>query len=178
MKQLKLLLIEDRIGEAEELSRHLTSCGYSVEVRKTADASADIDSAGFDAVISGDTSEAAKIDALAESEEDYRGLVKAMTAYVWQLDERGNLKEFPRWWVDLTGQGYEESRNYGWTEFIHPEDREDVKEKYVIALETKTPVALTLRLRDKAGSYRWYTARGLPFFRPDGSFRKWICTLS
>ena len=178
MEKLKLLLIEDRVGDAQELLRRLASYGYSVEVLKSSDLSVGSAKAGIDALVTGDASDAARIDALAESEEDYRGLVKAMTAYVWQLDERGNLKEFPRWWVDLTGQGYEESRNYGWTEFIHPEDREDVKEKYVIALETKTPVALTLRLRDKAGAYRWYAARGLPFFRPDGSFRKWICTLS
>jgi PAS domain S-box-containing protein len=115
---------------------------------------------------------------LLESEEDFRGLVEATTQYVWQLDERGNLHEFPQWWVELTGQGYEESRNYGWLEFIHPDDREQVKQAYVRALETQTQATLTLRLRDKDGNYKFFAARGVPLFREDGRFRKWICTLA
>ncbi len=116
--------------------------------------------------------------ALAESEEDFRGLVEATTQYVWELDARGNLAQFPQWWLDLTGQDFEVSRNYGWAEFIHPDDREDVTSAYTNALEKQTQVFVTLRIRDKEGIYRYYAARGVPLRRPDGTFRKWICTLA
>lgn len=115
---------------------------------------------------------------LRQSEEDFRGLVEATTQYVWQLDERGNLTEFPQWWVDLTGQPYEVSLNYGWTEFVHPDEREEVYKTYVAALESRKPVVLTLRLRDRSGNYGHYAARAVPIFNEDGSFRKWICSLS
>ncbi|HMP66490.1 MAG TPA: PAS domain S-box protein [Pyrinomonadaceae bacterium] len=115
---------------------------------------------------------------LRESEEDYRGLVAATTQYVWELDERGNLYEFPEWWVGLTGQSYEDSLNYGWTQFVHPEDRDLITSSYQQALATRTQASLRLRLRLKTGEYRWYAARGVPLFRDDGSFRKWICSLA
>ncbi len=115
---------------------------------------------------------------LRESEEDFRGLVEATTMFVWSFDEEGNLAEFPQWWVDLTGQSYEASENYGWRECIHPDDRDVVKVAFVHALETKAITVITLRIRDGHGAYRHFAARGVPIFNTDGSFRKWICTLS
>ena len=115
---------------------------------------------------------------LRQSEEDFRGLVEATTQYVWQLDARGNLREFPQWWVDLTGQPYDLSLNYGWTDYVHPDDREEVYKTYVAALESRKPVVLTLRLRDRNGNYGHYAARAVPIFNDDGTFRKWICSLS
>ena len=80
----------------------------------------------FTAIIRDVTQRKVNEDKLRQSEEDFRGLVEATTQYVWQLDDRGNLTEFPQWWVDLTGQPYEVSLNYGWTEYVHPDDREEV----------------------------------------------------
>ncbi|HMS08255.1 MAG TPA: PAS domain S-box protein [Pyrinomonadaceae bacterium] len=132
----------------------------------------------FTAIIRDITQRKKDEDKLRQSEEDFRGLVEATTQFVWQLDPKGNLTEFPQWWVDLTGQPYEVSLNYGWTEYVHPDDREEVHRSYVAALESREPVVLTLRLRDRHGNYGHYAARAVPIFNDDGTFRKWICSLS
>ena len=115
-------------------------------------------------------------DALERSEHNFRALVQATTEYVWQLDERANLTEFPHWWVELTGQGYEESLKYGWVECVHPDDRVRVQTRYAAALANREPVSLELRIRSKDGSYRHYAANGVPVPGEDGGYR-WICAL-
>ena len=116
-------------------------------------------------------------DALRRSEYNFRALVQATTEYVWQLDERANLTEFPHWWVELTGQGYEESLKYGWVNCVHPEDRERVQRCYIAALTTGSPVSLELRIRGKEGEYRHYSANGVPI-RGENGHNRWICTLT
>ena len=115
-------------------------------------------------------------DALIRSEQNFRALVQASTEYVWQLDERANLTEFPHWWVELTGQCYEESLKYGWVACVHPDDRERVQTRYAAALANREPVSLELRIRSKDGSYRHYAANGVPTPGEDGGHR-WICAL-
>jgi two-component system, cell cycle sensor histidine kinase and response regulator CckA len=117
-------------------------------------------------------------DHLREAAQDFEGLINATTKYVWEMDERGNLAEFPKWWLDLTGQGFKESRHYSWTKFIHPEDRENVRKAYIAALKSKVQTSLVLRIYDKNARSHWFAARGVPMFKEDGTFRKWICTLS
>ncbi|MBA2378325.1 MAG: PAS domain S-box protein, partial [Blastocatellia bacterium] len=116
--------------------------------------------------------------ALAESEEDFRGLVLATTQHVWEMDENGKHAELPQWWLDLTGQSVDQSGDFGWLESVHPEDRDSAKHTFLHALESQTQVSLQLRIKSAAGTYRYFAARGVPLQRPDGTFRKWICTLA
>lgn len=113
-----------------------------------------------------------------QSEQNFRALVEATTEFVWELDERGNLTQFPQWWVDLTGQNFSESLSYGWVEMLHPDDRERVKTAYEYALATGTPVALELQIRDREGFYRHFTARGIPIPTGSGRRPRWICALT
>lgn len=114
--------------------------------------------------------------AIRNSESNFRALVEATTQFVWQLDERGNLTEYPHWWEELTGQEFEASRNYGWVEYLHPEDQDRVKASYISALQNTERVTLELRIRGKDGEYRYYSASGVPLPTEKGT--RWICSLS
>lgn len=131
----------------------------------------------FTTIIRDITEQKRAADALRQSEQNFRALVEATTEFVWELDERGNLTQFPQWWVDLTGQGFAESLNYGWVKTLHPDDRERVKTAYENALATGTPVAVELQILDRNGFYRHFAARGVPV--PTGGERpRWICALT
>jgi two-component system cell cycle sensor histidine kinase/response regulator CckA len=124
-----------------------------------------------------DVTEAKAADAaIRRSESNFRALVEATTQFVWQLDERGNLTEYPHWWEELTGQDYEDSRNFGWVEYLHPDDQERVRTTYVSALQNTERVALELRIRSRNGEYRHYSASGVPLPTEIGT--RWICSLS
>ena len=120
-------------------------------------------------------SKAAEV-AVRESEQNFRALVQATTKFVWQLDERGNLTEHPYWWEELTGQSYAESRDYGWVQYVHPDDRARIKEFYVTAAQSGGAVSTELRIRTQSGEYRHYAASGVPL--PTDLGNRWICALS
>lgn len=115
---------------------------------------------------------------LRESFDDFRALVEATTKYVWELDESGRVAEFPHWWVDLTGQDFDEALDFGWLAKVHPDDRDHLRREFINALKRRRTTAVTLRILDRYGQYGHYSVRAVPLFCEDGNFRKWICALS
>lgn len=153
-KDGEIITVHISFGEFKNASRHL-----------------------FTAIVRDITANKAAEIALRRSEEDFRALVEATTQFVWKMDATGRLTEFPHWWVGLTGQSSEESLDYGWTEYIHPEDRQLVRDVYETGLISRKPINVNLRIRTKDNEYRHYEARGVPIFSQDGSFVQWICAL-
>jgi len=111
--------------------------------------------------------------ALRRSEERYRSLVEAGTQMVWTTDARGMVVDMP-FWRQLTGQTPEEVRGDGWLAAIHPGDRERVLEVWRSAVQARAVYEAEYRLRLVDGSYRWFTARGVPVLEPDGGIREWV----
>ncbi|HYO77692.1 MAG TPA: GAF domain-containing protein, partial [Thermoanaerobaculia bacterium] len=65
---------------------------------------------------------------LARSESRYRALVMAAPAhqFIWVATPDGRFTDEVPAWSELTGQTIEEMRNFGWTDAVHPLDRERV----------------------------------------------------
>ncbi len=112
---------------------------------------------------------------LRESEECYRCLIKATSQMVWKTDAEGHILDTGDWGI-YTGQSLAEMVNMGWTEAIHPEDRETTAQAWMQALETKSLYETEFRLRAAHGSYRYFVARGVPILNEDGTIREWIGT--
>ena len=115
---------------------------------------------------------------LRESEENFRALTEATTHIVWtNVDDRGDEK-FIDWWKGLTGQTDEESAGLGWTNVLHPDDKEPVTKEWVASVENKTVFNTVYRIRTISGEYRFYAIRGVPVFDAGGEFRQWIGAVS
>ncbi len=61
---------------------------------------------------------------------------------------------------------------------MHPEDRDRDAQIWNHAVLTKSLYNTEYRIRAADGSYRYFSARGVPVLAADGSIREWvgICT--
>jgi PAS domain S-box-containing protein len=115
---------------------------------------------------------------LAVSERRYRSLIDAVHAQaVWVANPAGErLDDAPRF-RQITGQSFEEYRGRGWSDPIHPMDREDTKRKWAAAFEQRKVYETRYRLRTAAGRYRWFAAYGVPVVENDVVI-EWVGTIT
>ena len=115
------------------------------------------------------------MEALQESEERYRSLVSATSALVWTADPNGELSPPQPTWSAYTGQSRQEYQGFGWTEALHPDDRERAWRIWTVALERKQVYDAEYRIWHAASrEFRRCHVRAAPVLREDGSVREWI----
>ena len=109
-------------------------------------------------------------------EERYRSLVTASAQIVWTANAEGEVvNELPTWQA-YTGQSMEEIRGWGWSDALHPEDREQTAAAWMRAVEGRTLYSVEYRIRKKDGTYRLFATRGVPVLEEDGAIREWVGT--
>jgi PAS domain S-box-containing protein len=116
---------------------------------------------------------------LRESEERYRSLNTVITDVPWVTDASGAFINSQSAWEAYTGQSWEEHRGYGWTNVLHPEDRERVQAIWLRACNTRTLYESHGRLwHAPTQQWRYYVARATSLLNADGSVREWVgsCT--
>ncbi|MDB4969447.1 MAG: hybrid sensor histidine kinase/response regulator [Myxococcales bacterium] len=117
--------------------------------------------------------------ALEQSEERYRSVVAATTAVVWTTDADGRFVVAQPSWQAYTGQSWEQYRDVGWIEAVHPDDRERVSAAWAKAQATRTLYEAEARLwHAPSGQHRYFVARAVPMLNPDGTAREWIGTVT
>ncbi len=117
-------------------------------------------------------------DALRRSEARYRALVSASAQQVWSASESGQGEDAVARWGALSGQTAAESRDWGWLDALHPEDRAVARSAWQHAMETHTPYDVEYRVLTRAGDYRHFAVRGVPVFDDEGRFREWVGTFT
>lgn len=77
---------------------------------------------------------------------------------------------FNRAWLEFRGRTTEHEFGNGWAEGVHPDDLERCVNHYMGCFERRLAFAMSYRLQDRAGVYRWILDRGAPHFLPNGTF--------
>lgn len=116
------------------------------------------------------------LEQLQASEARYRSLILATSSIVWTTDLHGNIVDRLPSWEQYTGQRFEEYKGRGWTNAVHPHDREGAIAAISAAIAAMRPFQLEYRLRRYDGPYRCVLTRGLPVFREDSSVKEWVGT--
>lgn len=112
--------------------------------------------------------------ALREREQRFRSLVMATSQTVWSTTPDGRVLEDSPSWRAVTGQSYDEWKEYGWLDAVHPDDRERARRTWLDCAATCTVYETEYRLRQPDGSYRWTAVKGVPIVDADGTVREWI----
>jgi PAS domain S-box-containing protein len=118
--------------------------------------------------------------ALRASEQRYRALVTASSSLVWTTDPAGRFVERQVSWEGYTGQPWAEHRDLGWTNALHPDDREAVRRAW--QRRVREPGSMHedhARLWSvEKNDYRHVLGRAVPVLDGAGSVREWIGTVT
>ena len=114
--------------------------------------------------------------AVEESEARFRNLSDTAPVMIWLVDENQRSIYVNKKYLDFTGRTLEQELGFGWAEDIHPEELEQVFQKYGAAFQHRLPLELEVRLRRGDGTYRWVMTSSIPRFSPEGTFVGYIGT--
>src|SRR5690606_30749177 len=110
------------------------------------------------------------------SEQHFRLLADNAPVMIWRAGPDKLCDYFNRPWLDFTGRSMEQEIGTGWTEGVHPDDRERCIVTFAAALEARQAVSLDYRLRRHDGVYRWVLGNGRPYRDAAGTFAGYFGT--
>ncbi len=110
----------------------------------------------------------------AQSEEEFRALADSSPMLIWRSGTDAKCDYFNQPWLRFRGRTMEEEKGDGWTEGIHPEDKEKVVHDYLEAFKKRVAFTLEYRLQNAKGEYRWLLDKGSPVYSPNHEFKGYI----
>lgn len=113
-------------------------------------------------------------DALRRSEQRFRLMADAAPVLVWVSEAGRGRTWFNQSWLEFVGRSLEQELGEGWTDNLHPEDRERCLATYAAAFEDRRPFSVEFRLRRHDGEYRWLLDKGNPVADDEDEFRGYI----
>ncbi len=111
---------------------------------------------------------------LTQSEELFQLLVDASAQIVWVATSEGKTVDDSPSWREFTGQTFDEWKELGWVNAIHPDDRESTMIAWQQAIATLEPFNFEYRLWHRSGDYRWTHVRAVPQLSVDRRVKCWI----
>jgi PAS domain S-box-containing protein len=81
---------------------------------------------------------------------------------------------FNRQCIEFTGLSFDRIRNWGWTQFVHPDDLEANVQSWRQSIETGEPFHFQRRFRRADGAYRWHLTRAHAMRDAGGNILMWI----
>ena len=120
-------------------------------------------------------------EALREAEkarERLRFMAESMPQKIFTVTANGETDYLNRQWMEFTGLSFDEIKDWGWPQFIHPDDVDANVEAWKHALATGEPFNFQHRLRRADSVYRWHLTRAQAMRNAEGEVLLWIgsCT--
>ena len=107
---------------------------------------------------------------LKHSESQFLNFADTAPSMLWVTEPNGSCSFLSRGWQAFTGQTKEAGLGLGWTDMIHPDDREGARMAFLEANARRQEFSLEHRIRHVDGGYRWVIDAGRPRFSNEGDF--------
>lgn len=96
------------------------------------------------------------------SEARFRAVANLVPDLLWESEPDGLTPWYNQRWLDYTGQTFEQATGWGWTDAIHPDDRQGSARRYSQAVQSGQPLRQEHRIRRHDGEYRWFVVNAFP----------------
>ena len=104
------------------------------------------------------------------SEARFRALLDGAPAMIWMSGPDAIYTYFNRSWLEFRGSRLEDETGNGWTDRLHPEDRDFCIETYLKSFSARQPFRIQYRMRRSGGDFRWVEDAGIPRYDDLGNF--------
>jgi len=128
----------------------------------------------FDGTLTDITERKRAVQAILENERRLRFIMDSMPQKVFTATASGDVDYFNPVWSDFTGLTFDEIKNWGWTQLIHPDDVEQNVLLWKQAVATGEPFEFEHRFRAANGEYRWHVSRATALKDDAGQILMWV----
>ncbi|HEX9996293.1 MAG TPA: PAS domain S-box protein, partial [Abditibacterium sp.] len=101
-------------------------------------------------------------------------IMESMPQKIFTVDAAGGSQYFNQQWIEFTGLSAQQMRDWGWTQFIHPDDVEQNVERWTHSMRSGEPFEIEHRFRRADGQYRWHLSRAHPMRDAQGEITMWL----
>src|SRR5581483_11356723 len=98
----------------------------------------------------------------------------ALPLKIFTASPNGSFDSVNPQWMEFVGAGFDRMLNWGWTDFLHPDDLQETLQVWKLAIAAGEPFQLQHRFRRADGVYRWHLTRAKAKRDPDGAIVKWV----
>ena len=113
------------------------------------------------------------VEALIQSEENYRFALELNPQLPWTADADGSCLEIGPKWTEYFNLETQSALGVGWLSFVHPDDLPATEARWFGAIGSGRPFDARYRMRCGDGTFRWFRDRGRPRRKDDGTILKW-----
>ena len=103
-----------------------------------------------------------------------RFMAESMPQKIFTAKPNGDVDYFNQQWMDFTGLTFEAIRDWGWLQFIHPEDRDENIRRWQHSIDSGEDFELEHRFRHHDGTYRWHLSRAQAMRDAAGNVIVWM----
>jgi PAS domain S-box-containing protein len=114
---------------------------------------------------------------LKQQEELFRVLVTSAPVGIFQTDIQGNCLYVNQCWQDITGLSLAEALGMGWSEALHPDERNLVLNEWYDATGSGREFNLEYRFIDPQGQITWVSGRAVPLYN-NGAIAGYLGTVT
>ncbi len=111
---------------------------------------------------------------LQKKEQPQRLLLDSIPQKVFTAKLDGSLDYFNQHWMVYTGLTFEQIKDFGWMQFIHPDDLDEHLREWLKAIKSSEVFEHESRFRRADGEYRWHISRGVPMRNDAGQIVMWV----
>jgi PAS domain S-box-containing protein len=108
------------------------------------------------------------------AEQRFRTLAEASPCFIWVAGPDALHTYFNPAWLEFRGRSLQQETGNGWTEGLHPDDRDLCLETYLKSFSARQPFRMQYRMMGGKGAYAWLEDAGMPLYVDNGDFGGFI----